>query len=296
MPRILCIGDLMLDVMVLIDSQINYGSDTKASITTHGGGAAANTATWLAAQGNEVFFVSRAGSDAAADTAIAELDAWGISHKELRIKDTRTGVVVVIVDETGQRTMFPDSGANSGLGISDLPELSGFDAAFLSGYSLFNEASTIGVEQIIKEIRNSGIPLFFDPASVGTMSAFGKSRVLSYLNQIDVLLLNEDEALFLTDSQNYEQALSKLSEIVNTVIIKLSDKGAIGKTIQSDTKIVPADYVPPVDTTGAGDAFAAGFIPEWITTNALESAILAGNQLAAKCVANIGARPSVNPK
>lgn len=296
MPRILCIGDLMLDVMVLINSQINYGSDTKASITTHGGGAAANTATWLAAQGNDVFFVSRAGSDAAAEAVIAELDNWGINHKELRIPGTKTGVVVVIVDETGQRTMFPDSGANSGLGVSDLPDLSGFDAAFLSGYSLFNEASTIGVEQIIKEIRGTGIPIFFDPASVGTMSAFGKSRVLPYLNQFDVLLLNEDEALYLTDADNYEQALNKLSEIVKTVIIKLSDKGAIGRTFESDAKLIAAKYVTPVDTTGAGDAFAAGFIPNWIRTKELESAILAGNQLAAKCVANIGARPSVNPK
>lgn len=296
MPRILCIGDLMLDVLVLIDSQINYGSDTKASISTHGGGAAANTATWLASDGNEVFFVSRAGSDAAADAVIAELDHWGINHMELRVPGAKTGVVVVIVDETGQRTMFPDSGANSGLALSDLPDLSGFDAAFISGYSLFNESSTAGVEQIIQEIRRSGIPIFFDPASVGTMEAFGKSRILPYLNYMDVLLLNEDEALYLTETNNFEDALTTLIENTKTVIIKLSGKGAIGRTFDSKPKLIPSEYVTPVDTTGAGDAFAAGFIASWIKTKELEAAILAGNQLAAKCVSNIGARPSVNPQ
>ncbi|MEY2663784.1 MAG: hypothetical protein RIR35_592, partial [Actinomycetota bacterium] len=84
MPRILCIGDLMLDVVVLIDSEIHYGSDTPAKISTHGGGAAANTATWLAKEGNEVFFVSRTGDDAAAQAVISELDMWKIQHKDLR--------------------------------------------------------------------------------------------------------------------------------------------------------------------------------------------------------------------
>ena len=131
MPRILCVGDLMLDVIVLIDSPINYASDTPAKISTHGGGAAANTATWLSYSGNNVYFVARTGDDAAADAVIRELDSWNIEHGPLRQKGLKTGVVVVIVDESGQRTMFPDSGANSGLSKSDLPSLEGFDAAFI---------------------------------------------------------------------------------------------------------------------------------------------------------------------
>ncbi len=296
MPRILCIGDLMLDVVVLIDSEIHYGSDTPAKISTHGGGAAANTATWLAKEGNEVFFVSRTGDDAAAQAVISELDMWKIQHKDLRKQGSKTGVVVVLVDETGQRTMFPDSGANSGLDDSDLPELVGFDAVYLSGYSLFNKASTGGVEKIIKAVKAAKIPLFFDPASVGTIFLFGKEKALRYLSEMDVLLLNEEEALFLTDTTSHLEALQELRKICGTVVIKRGPLGAIGSHFESEAVLAETVRLTPVDTTGAGDAFAAGFIPAWIKTKDLYQAMNNGNTVAARCVAIIGARPSVNPQ
>lgn len=286
----------MLDVVVLTKSQVNYGSDTPAQISTHGGGAGANTATWLAYGGNQVFFVARTGDDAAANAVIAELDHWSIEHKELRKPEAKTGVVVVIVDETGQRTMFPDSGANSGLDVNDLPELENFDAAFLSGYSLFNKASTAGIEQMISRIKAAGIPLFFDPASIGTIAEFGKEKALSYLNQMDVLLLNKEEALYLTDCDDAKVALQALHKKCTTVVIKNGSAGAIGSHKLSAPVIAQTNAVTPVDTTGAGDAFAAGFIPTWIKTNDLQLAMNDGNAVAAKCVAIIGARPSVNPQ
>lgn len=296
MPRILCIGDAMLDVMVLIDSDIHYGSDTPSHITTHGGGAAANTATWMAHEGNQVFFVSRVGNDAAGRAVVSELDAWNIEHMEIEQSQGKTGVVVVIVDKTGQRTMFPDSGANSGLSTEDLPILDGFDAAFLSGYSLFNPASTAGVEGIISAIKGAGIPLIFDPASVGTISHFGLSRALSYLHQMDVILPNEEEALYLTQRTSIEEAMIELTKHSATVVIKCGDKGAFGATDSLPPVFAHTDPLTPLDTTGAGDAFAAAFIPRWITTRDLQESMDAGNALARQCVTIIGARPSVNPQ
>lgn len=296
MPRFLCIGDLMLDVVVLTNSQIHYGSDTPAKISTHGGGAAANTATWLAHQGHEVFFVARTGDDLAANAVISELDYWKIEHKELRRKDAKTGVVVVLVDETGQRTMFPDSGANSGLDDSDLPDLQGFDAVFLSGYSLFNPVSTKGVKNIIEKVKLMNLPLFFDPASVGTITNFGKEQALQYLKEMDVLMLNEEESLFLSGAESFEAALQVLQSYCQTVIVKRGAAGAVGVHDNSRLVFAETEARNPIDTTGAGDAFAAGFIPEWIRNKDLFAAMQSGNSLAAHCVAIIGARPSVNPK
>lgn len=296
MSRILCIGDLMLDVVVKIESPINYGTDTPSRISMHGGGGAANTASWLASTGHEVFFVGRTGVDAAADSIIQELDSWNIKHNSLRKTGLTTGVVVVIVDSSGERTMFPDSGANSGLGVADLPELKGFDAAYLSGYSLFNEKSTKGVLEIITELKRAGIPIFFDPASVGTISHFGKSAAIEYLGLMDILLLNEDESLFLSEQQSYEMALNTLLEFSSIVVIKRGSLGAVAKMRSSSSVEVPTVEVSPIDTTGAGDAFAAGFIPEWLAKQDLYSALNAANTLAGRCVLNIGARPSVNPR
>lgn len=300
MARILCIGDLMLDVVVMVQAEfptgINYGSDTPAQISTHGGGAAANTATWLAATGHEVFFASRTGDDAAAEAVIAELDSWKISHKELRNPGQKTGVVVVLVDETGQRTMFPDSGANSGLNPSDLPELNGFDAVFLSGYSLYNKASTSGVQEIIKKVKESGTTLIFDPASVGTMLDFGNELAISFLNKMDVLLLNEEESMFITGASDVQTAIVDLGKICSTVVVKRGAAGALGIDNRGVVVEVSTKPITALDTTGAGDAFAAGFIPSWIATRDLNKSILAGNEIAANCVAIIGARPSVNPQ
>ena len=286
----------MLDVVALIDSDIHYGSDTPAHITTHGGGAAANTATWMAHQGHQVFFVSRIGNDAAGSAILSELDAWRIEHKDMSHIRGKTGVVVVIVDKTGQRTMFPDSGVNSGLGLDDLPSLENFDAAFLSGYSLFNRDSTAGVETMITAIKEAKIPLFFDPASVGTISHFDRDRALTYLKQMDVLLPNEEEALFLTNQSDIERAIEELQTYCPFVVIKCGDRGAIAMKTGSEIITSPVNKIDPVDTTGAGDAFAAGFIPQWIASKDLADSMKAGNELARQCVAIIGARPSVNPQ
>ena len=163
MGLILCIGDVMLDVVVRINTEVNYGSDTPAKISTHGGGAAANVASWLAFSNHEVQLVSRVGDDPAGTAVMAELDKLGVQHGNIVIQGAQTGVVAVLVDKTGERTMFPESGANSGLNLSDLPALENVSAVYLSGYSLLNPASTTGVVAMVNAITSERIPIIFDP-------------------------------------------------------------------------------------------------------------------------------------
>ena len=85
MHNFLCIGDIMLDVSVVIDSEIHVGGDTRASISTHGGGAAANVATWLASLGDDVFLCSRAGDDLNGEFLHEELDRYCVRHSGTRI-------------------------------------------------------------------------------------------------------------------------------------------------------------------------------------------------------------------
>ena len=98
------------------------------------------------------------------------LDLKGVSDSVVvTTDDGSSGVVVVLVDPTGERTMFPDNGANSGLHIGDLPDLTGFSAVYLSGYSPLDPLSRPGVLEMVEKIKSTGIPLYFDPASVGAM-------------------------------------------------------------------------------------------------------------------------------
>lgn len=296
MSRFLCIGDAALDVIVKMQTELHVGSDTSSQISMHGGGAAANTATWLANLGHSVYFSCRLGNDAAGRAIAAEFDQWGIEYRKEFLTNEKTGVVVVLVNNAGERTMFPDSGANSGIDEKNLPPLVGFDAAFLSGYSLFNPLSTSGVLRMISMIKAANIPLIFDPASVGTMTSFGRERVLEMLSVMDIAIMNDDEARFIAGKSELNDALESLTSLVPLVVIKTGSSGAIAQ-LRGDTLLESkTEAIAAIDTTGAGDAFAAGFIPRWLESHDLLESMKAGNEVARRCVAIIGARPSVNPK
>lgn len=296
MSRFLCIGDAALDVIVKMQTELHVGSDTSSQISMHGGGAAANTATWLANLGHSVYFSCRLGDDAAGRAIAAEFDQWGIEYRKEFLTNEKTGVVVVLVNNAGERTMFPDSGANSGIDEKNLPPLAGFDAAFLSGYSLFNPLSTSGVLRMISMIKAANIPLIFDPASVGTMTSFGRERVLEMLSVMDIAIMNDDEARFIAGKSELNDALESLTSLVPLVVIKTGSSGAIAQ-LRGDTLLESkTEAIAAIDTTGAGDAFAAGFIPRWLESHDPLESMKAGNEVARRCVAIIGARPSVNPK
>lgn len=294
--KVLCIGDVMLDVVTKIavmPSAINYGSDTASEISTHGGGAAGNVASWLTRANSEATIVGHVGDDAAGAALISEFDALGVHHENLIIEGARSGVVVVLVDPTGERTMFPDNGANSGLHIGDLPELDSFNAVYLSGYSPLDPSSLSGIKEMVSKIRAAKIPIFFDPASVGAMKEIDVQEVKSWLPLFDCLLLNEEEAIYLTGESDLERALDALLESCATVVIKRGSQGAIGKIRGGLSISVDAVHADVVDTTGAGDSFAAGFISEFTESHDLHRSLSAGTAIAAKCVAIIGARPRV---
>ena len=297
--KVLCIGDVMLDVITRIQvlpSQINYGSDTPASITTHGGGAAANVASWLTLTDAESTIVGHVGNDAAGSALLAEFNLLGVRHHNLVVDEGHTGVVVVLVDHTGERTMFPDNGANSGLHIGDLPALDGYNAIYLSGYSPLDPLSLSGIKEMISEVRSKGLPIYFDPASVGGMRDVAIDEVQSWLPLMNVLLLNEEEAIYLSGYDDIEQSLNQLLDKCETVVIKRGARGAIGKSRGGESVVIPAIPVEVVDTTGAGDAFAAGFISQFTNHRDLTRALMAGVEIAARCVAIVGARPRVGTK
>jgi sugar/nucleoside kinase (ribokinase family) len=294
--RVLCIGDVMLDVITKIavmPSQINYGSDTPSKISTHGGGAAGNVASWLTRTDARSTIVGHVGDDAAGAALMSEFDTLGVLHNNLMVEKGSSGVVVVLVDPTGERTMFPDNGANSGLHIGDLPALENFDVVYLSGYSPLDPLSRPGVLEMVAAIKSAGLPLYFDPASVGAMMEVPLEEVKSWIRLMDVILLNEEEAIYLTGETDSEKALESLLEYCETVVIKRGSQGAIGKARGSILISVPAISTEVVDTTGAGDSFAAGFIAQYAMTKNMQHGLEAGAAVAARCVAIVGARPRV---
>jgi sugar/nucleoside kinase (ribokinase family) len=294
--QVLCIGDVMLDVIVHIDvtpQKINYGSDTASRISTGSGGAAGNVAAWLTRTDARSTVICHVGDDPAGGAIVADFDALGVEHGELAIPGQASGVVIVLVDSLGERTMFPEKGANSSLTISDLPELSKFQAVYISGYALLNPLSRPGVLAMIERIKADNITIYFDPASVGTMKDVSDNEMHQWFSLMNVLLLNEEESIYLTGSVDIERALDYLLDYSEVVVIKRGSMGAIAKTRGFDSISVPAVAATVTDTTGAGDSFAAGFIATYAKTHDLTAALTSGTQLAAACVAIVGGRPRV---
>ena len=291
MPKVLCIGDVMLDVVVKLQGAINYGEDTASKITTHGGGAAGNVASWIAHTGTHATIVARVGNDSAGSALISEFDDLKVDYSSLIKTSDATGVVVVLVDQKGERTMFPETGANAGLTLADMPPLAGFNAAYVSGYALLNPSSRTGVMEMIATIKMAGIPLFYDTVTVGAMKEVDRELILSWLPLMDYILPNEEEALYVVDAADIDSALEKLLVLCPAVIIK---RGAGGATaLERGGQRIDIDAIQTVvaDTTGAGDSFAGGFIAAKISGSDLRASVEAGVTLAATCVANIGARP-----
>jgi len=294
--NVLCIGDVMLDVIARINvspQKINFGSDTASRISTSSGGAAGNVAAWLTRTDARSTIVSHVGDDPAGAAIVAEFDALGVSHGDLVIQGETSGVVVVLVDSSGERTMFPDKGANSRLTVTDLPDLGAFQAVYISGYALLNPLARDGVLEMIEKIKADGLPIYFDPASVGAMKDVADKELHNWFSMMDVIFLNEEESIYLTGSVEIERALDYLLDFSQVVVIKRGSAGAIAKARGFDSISLPGVAATVVDTTGAGDSFAAGFIASYSKNHDLTAALQAGTELAADCVAIVGGRPRV---
>ena len=286
----------MLDVVAQIPTtphELHLGNDTRTIISTHGGGAGGNVASWLAVLGNDVTMVGRIGNDAAGSAITAEFDALGISYGQIVKEGLHTGVVVCLVDPSGERTMLADNGANAGLAISDLPALDGVDAIYLTGYAPIAPLSREGVLEMVRTINSREIPIIFDPATVGGMQGVPVEEILSWCALMDAVIMNEEEAIYLSGLSDLESALNFFVELTPRAIIKRGSAGAIGLERGGQIISVASTTSTVVDTTGAGDAFAAGFIDAFTGRRDFSYAMERASAVAGHCVANVGARGRV---
>ena len=289
---VVVVGDVMVDVLAMMSAPLAHGSDTPSQISTGGGGSAANVAAWLAAEGVPTTYVGRVGDDPLGREAVAALETVGVDVRA-RVSDRPTGSCLVLVEPDGQRSMLPDAGANATLAASDLPVEVFRPGAHLhlSGYPLLHpEAREAGLAAV-DLARGVGMTISIDPSSAALLEAAGPGNFLDWTLGADLLLANSDEARVLSGQEPAREAAAALATVYREVVVKLGAQGALwhGGFIAASA---PAERgVDVLDTTGAGDAFAAGFLTSWLLHPEPESALAAGNRLAAVAVSRLGARP-----
>jgi sugar/nucleoside kinase (ribokinase family) len=290
--RLVVLGDVMVDVVCRLDGPIALGSDAPARIEFGYGGSAANVSAWAAvARGAGAWPVlaGRIGSDERGRAAEAELRAVGVETRLAMDPERPTGTCVVLVGPDGERSMVPDPGANDRLAEGDLPDDLLVEGAHLhlTGYSLVREGSRAAGRAAIERARERGMSVSVDPSSAALLAP----AFLDELDGVGLLLPNAEEAAVLSGEKDAERAARALAARIPEVVVTLGSDGVLWTNGQR-VSVIEAEGAAPVDTTGAGDAFAAGFLMARLSGAAPEEALQAGCRLAAVAVRTPGARPA----
>jgi ribokinase len=303
--RVIVIGDIVTDVVAVLGAPIVAGSDTPAAISVTGGGAGANTAAWLADAGLSVTMCGVVGADIVGTARIQELSAAGVACAIRQSPELPTGSIVIL-SGPADRAMITDRGANTLLTAADV------DAAFagsaeavhlhLSGYSLLDAGSADAARHALEAAHARGLTVSVDAASAVPLRGVGGLAFVSWVRRADVLFANADEARVLLGGDAERLSATDLSaalatrlegrvDVGGTVVVKLGADGAVAATSRGAVVLAPALMVEAIDATGAGDAFAAGFLAVWLRGGGLDEALASGAALGARAVTTVGARP-----
>jgi len=294
---VLLIGDVMKDIIVLPRGKMRRGSDQAASIKTRPGGAAANQAVWLAAFGIEAKLVARVGAGEQEQLS-ANFKALGVKPYLAADDELETGILISLIAPDGERSFFTDRGANQQLCQSDLPQdiLQDLALVLLSGYSFFAAKPRLVVRNLMAQAKAKNIPVAVDPASTGFLSDVGVDNFLAWSGGAAMLFPNEDEAQLLSGQKDTKEQLRVLGRFFDLVVIKQGALGASAMDKTGEIIFVPAQKADVIDTTGAGDAFAAGFLSSYLGHKDLKTALVSGVAAGADAVGNVGAQPTASAR
>jgi sugar/nucleoside kinase (ribokinase family) len=275
--RIATLGDVVLDVVVLLAEPLAPGGDVRASNRAGAGGQAANVAAWAAALGAESRCIAKRGDDPAGELVAQQLAAHGVELVG-PVAEGATGVVVSIVRE-GDRSLASDRG----IAPSFVPEELDAawlecDALHLSGYALLRAPIAATALRAARLAREHGARVSVDVAAWTEIRSYGPVQFRELLDEL------APDVLFATEAE-----WELLGGAYLTAPLGVLKRGARGCTVFSeDAKLdFAAVDTEVLDPTGAGDALAAGFL----LGGSLEEAARRGLDAAARCVATVGSMP-----
>ncbi len=222
------------------------------------GGAACNTILGVGMLGGSARFIGARGKDDYGDIFESEVRKCGV-EPVLSCFDTPTGKVLSVVTPDAQRSMFTDLGASGLMDPAAVTDqlFSDTAIALVEGYLLFNRDLIMAA---LKAAKGAGALVALDLASFEVVNASKdilQDLVTAY---VDILIANEDEAQAYTGESDEKTALEKLSDNVTYAVLKVGSRGSYVHHDNAVTRIEPVAGNPPVDTTGAGDLWAAGFL------------------------------------
>jgi len=283
-------GDLVEDVVVWLAEPTRHATDTAARIVRSRGGSAANVAAFAAGAGAAARFIGCVGADAAGDGLAQELASTGV---DVRLQHAgTTGTVVLLVDPDGERTMYPDRGAAAELRRPVDPSwLDGAGWLHLPAYGLEREPARSAVVTLADAAREAGAGVSLDVSSTGLIETLGLDHFRALVARLapDIAFANADEAALLGIGSVSDETGAAAPPAPLTIVKRGADPADVLRPGRPALH-VPATVVADVrDATGAGDAFAAGFLVQAMAGADPRAACVAGHALAASVLGSPGA-------
>ena len=306
MNRVLGIGNALTDVLIQIESEdilkelgLPKGSmqliDQSQFINIQQrisnmpvhlvcGGSAANTITGISKMGMKTGFIFKVHNDEIGDNYKKDLEMYGV--ETIALEDVQpSGRSLVFITPDGERTMATFLGAAAAMTPEDLKAemFTGYDLFYTEGYLVQNHEL---IETAMKMAKDAGLKVALDLASYNVVESNKEFLEMLIDTYVDIVFANEEESMALT-SLNHDQAVIHMGENTYISVVKLGSNGAIGRRGNEHAR-VPAVKANCIDTTGAGDLFASGFLYGLSLDKTLQECLRFGTISAGKVIEHIG--------
>ncbi|PKM55707.1 conserved protein of unknown function [Petrocella atlantisensis] len=284
--EVICYGDINVDYVGNMNRLPEVDEELPIeNLTIHCGGAATNVAVGLARLGHSVSFLGCTGDDEIGKRLLSELAEDGVIISNVIVKeDMNTGMAIAILDNEGERRLMTYSGANNKMEVRDISENIFEDARIFH----LSSPQLHMVEPLLKYAKEKGLITSFDPGSI--ICRLGISVIEPLLHLVDVLFLNQVEYQQLMGSKIPSNLRYFCDLGCKMVIYKKGREGSILLTKEGLSTELPGFDVVSVDSTGAGDAFAAGFLSAMLRNEEMDMIILSANAMGAIAVTARGAK------
>ena len=290
LKEVIGIGALNYDILYVVERIAGPGEEVGIiDISKAPGGSAANTIVALARLGIDTGFVGVLGNDNEGDIV---LDAFMREGVDVMIKrvDGSTGAAIGFIDSKGERTLYIYPGVNDKLRINDIDMEFVANSKFVHMSSFVNRAQLEMLCELATQLKESKSKLSFSPGML--CSKYELADLCTIIERSEVVFLSENELESLVSGNNYENRASKLLDIgASIVCVTLGERGCYVVNTAAESYLVEAyPTADIVDTTGAGDAFAAGFLYGLLHSKSIYECARAGNLLASYCIRRYGSR------
>ena len=302
-PKVLCIGKGTQDVFLRSDefdphkegkhmyTHLPLGLKMEVEdVTFSTGGNATNVAVTLARQGLDVSYTWGLGSDPASQSILHELDGEGVDTSRVVENDKfQAGYSVIMIATNGERTILNHRGHSLTARSHDLPldDVKQFDWVYPT--SLGDESLTL-LREVVDAAEKHGAKVMLNPAGSEFADA---DKLKGLLDGIDVLCVNKEEMQQLVSGETCEELVLHGLSYVPVVIVSDGPNGVVASDGKTIVRAGMYEDVPVVDRTGAGDAFASGFLSQWATGKSLKDSIVFASANSTSVVTKIGAKPGI---